>query len=82
MAEGASDGDALFFSREINIEGNTDAILALRNAIDDAELNLADEIAGLLGPLRPAAKRAIEVAMPIIRPLLNGSIAIRGVRST
>lgn len=82
MAEGTLDGDALFFSREISIGGNTDAILALRNAIDDAELNLPDEIVGLLGPLSPAAKHVIEVAMPIMRPLLNGSIARRGVRPT
>ena len=51
-------------------------------AIDDAELNLPDETADLLGPLSPAAKRALEVAMPIMRPLLNGGIAIRGARPT
>lgn len=51
MMHGSHDGDALFFSRDLVIEGDTSAALALRNAIDDAELDLADEIARLVGPL-------------------------------
>jgi len=47
---GTWDGDALFFSRDLMIEGDTSAALALRNAIDDAELDLSVEIAGLGGP--------------------------------
>ena len=43
LVHGAYDGDALFFSRDLVIEGDTEAVLALRNAIDDAELDLAEE---------------------------------------
>ena len=45
MLHGAEDGDALFFSRDITVEGDTAAVLALRNAIDDAELDLTEELA-------------------------------------
>ncbi|MBG6206413.1 ubiquinone anaerobic biosynthesis accessory factor UbiT [Roseibium album] len=51
LVHGVFDGDALFFSRDLVVEGDTGAVLALRNAIDDAELNLAQEIASLSGPL-------------------------------
>ncbi|MFZ1469346.1 MAG: SCP2 sterol-binding domain-containing protein [Paracoccaceae bacterium] len=51
LVHGTWDGDALFFSRDLVIEGDTSAALALRNAIDDAELDLGAEIAALTGPL-------------------------------
>lgn len=57
MVNGAFDGDALFFSRDLVIEGDTGAALALRNAIDDAEIDLSDEIARVGGPFAPAFKR-------------------------
>lgn len=78
MAHGALDGDALFFSREIAIEGDTDAILAMRNAIDAAEIDLPYEMAGLFGPFSPVTRRAVQVAMPIIGRLLNNTMAARG----
>ena len=40
LAQGNGDGDALFFSRDITIEGNTEAVLALRNALDDSSLDI------------------------------------------
>jgi predicted lipid carrier protein YhbT len=39
MIDGTYDGDALFFSRHLVIEGDTGASLALRNAIENAELD-------------------------------------------
>lgn len=51
MAEGVFDGDALFFSRRLVIEGDVEAVLALRNAIDDARLDLRALLFGRLGPL-------------------------------
>jgi predicted lipid carrier protein YhbT len=39
MIDGTYDGDALFFSRDLSIEGDTEAVLALRNAIENAELS-------------------------------------------
>ncbi|WP_240607804.1 ubiquinone anaerobic biosynthesis accessory factor UbiT [Pararhodobacter oceanensis] len=57
LVHGAYDGDALFFSRDLVIAGDTGAALALRNAVDDAELNLAQEIAAISGPFaRPLRK--------------------------
>lgn len=50
LVHGAYDGDALFFSRDLVIEGDTAAALALRNAVDDAELDIAAEIETLSGP--------------------------------
>lgn len=51
MASGAYDGDALFFSRTIVVEGDIEAVLALRNTIDDAGVDVLREGASLLGPL-------------------------------
>lgn len=42
LLDGTLDGDALFFSRTIAVSGRTDALLALRNAIEDAELRPSD----------------------------------------
>lgn len=63
LVNGDEDGDALFFSREILIEGDTEAVLALRNAVDDLEIDLAEEIAHLLGPLAAAARFARQRAL-------------------
>jgi predicted lipid carrier protein YhbT len=51
LVHGAYDGDALFFSRDLVVEGDTGAALALRNAVDDAGLDLSQEIASVTGPL-------------------------------
>ena len=52
LLDGTFDGDALFFSRTIAVRGRTEALLALRNAIEDAELRPSD-LLGIGG--RPAA---------------------------
>ena len=57
LVEGRVDGDALMFSRALTVEGDIEAVLALRNAIDDAQLDLADELALLLGPVGEPARR-------------------------
>lgn len=44
MLHGREDGDALFFSGMLEIAGDTSAVLALRNALDDAELDLTQEL--------------------------------------
>jgi len=62
LVHGAFDGDALFFSRDLVIEGNTDAALALRNAVDDAELDLAGEIRQISGPFSGPLQRIIAFA--------------------
>lgn len=50
LLEGRTDGDALFFSRDLVIEGDTEAVVALRNAVDGTEIDLIDEIVGAFGP--------------------------------
>lgn len=55
MVHGVFDGDALFFSRDLVIEGDTGAVLALRNAIDNEELDLTSEAVAMLGPLESIA---------------------------
>lgn len=56
LVHGAFDGDALFFSRDLVIEGDTAAVLALRNAIDDAELDLSVEAQAMSGPFAAPVK--------------------------
>lgn len=51
MLHGVEDGDTLFFSGALQIGGDTAAVLALRNALDDAELDLSAEITAALPPL-------------------------------
>ncbi len=70
MLHGAEDGDALFFSRDLTIEGDTSAVLALRNAIDDAELDLSAELSaaggrfgGLIRQALAQAERATGLAL-------------------
>jgi O2-independent ubiquinone biosynthesis accessory factor UbiT len=50
MVDGRLDGDALFFSRELQVTGDTEAVVSLRNALDDVEGGLADDVAALYGP--------------------------------
>ncbi len=75
LLDGTQDGDALFFNRVISISGRTEAVLALRNAIEDAELTPADLIglsgalgrladAGILGGLDMARRFAAAASAP------------------
>ncbi len=67
LAEGRVDGDALFFARTLTVEGDMAAVVALRNAIDGAGVDLADDLAAALGPLGPAAALMLRVALALIR---------------
>lgn len=62
MVHGAYDGDALFFARDLVIEGDTAAVLALRNAIDDAELDLGAQVQAIAGRLKRPVQWAIAQA--------------------
>ncbi|WP_417497553.1 ubiquinone anaerobic biosynthesis accessory factor UbiT [Maricaulis sp.] len=65
LMQGSEDGDAAFFAAELWIEGETASVLSLRNAIEEAELTLADLLPlpalPSLPPLPPAPWRP---AMP------------------
>jgi len=62
LVEGRLDGDALMFSRQLIVEGDVEAVLALRNAIDDAGLDIVTEVAALFGPLGEPVQRALDAA--------------------
>jgi O2-independent ubiquinone biosynthesis accessory factor UbiT len=57
LLEGRVDGDALFFSRELTIEGDTEAVLALRNAVDGADIDILSDALSPLGPIAGPARR-------------------------
>ena len=59
LLEGRIDSDALFFTREISITGNTSAVVALRNTLDRETIQLLDEATSLLGPLQRVGRRAV-----------------------
>ena len=71
LVGGALDGDALFFSRDLVIDGDVAAVVALRNAIDDAGIDLIVVAASLLGPLSApvevAARTVLERLGPVSR---------------
>lgn len=82
MVDGTYDGDALFFSRDLTIEGDTEAVLALRNAMEDAEFT-PGEVIGVPEKLRGPFDRAAQVGFAEVRRLLdapedNGPSAYRG----
>ncbi|NVJ91373.1 MAG: SCP2 sterol-binding domain-containing protein [Methylocystaceae bacterium] len=62
LLEGKIDGDALFFSRDLVIEGDTEAVLALRNAVDGADIQVHNDLLSLFGPLSKPVDLAAQVA--------------------
>jgi predicted lipid carrier protein YhbT len=69
LLEGRADGDALFFSRQLAMEGDTEKVLVLRNAIEGDDVDVAELLLERLAPLdrllRPAlgsAARAYALA--------------------
>lgn len=79
MLHGVEDADALFFSREVVIEGDTSALLAFRNALDAEEIDLTEELLGLLrlpGAARNGLKRAIAaIGRKVGVPVTRGAVA-------
>ncbi|MDP6573955.1 MAG: SCP2 sterol-binding domain-containing protein [Rhodospirillales bacterium] len=65
LLEGRLDGDALFFSRELAVEGDMEAVVALRNAVDGAELDLTAEALSVLGFLAGPAGVALQAARDV-----------------
>ena len=62
LAEGRVDGDTLFFTRQLAVEGDTELALALRNAIDSASIDLLADIGALLGPFNRPFRSLARVA--------------------
>lgn len=87
LAEGRIDGDAAFFSRQLVFEGDTEVVLALRNAVDGAGIDLEADFAATLGPLARPLRHIVGVGswvfgrlardMDLVRSALLGP-ALRG----
>lgn len=60
LLEGSVDGDALVFSRDLVIEGDTEAVLALRNAVDGGNIDIKQDLASAFGPLSIMASKAAD----------------------
>lgn len=56
LLEGKLDGDALFFSRDITVTGDMEAMLALRNALDDCNIDLPSDLGTSAGPFAPMVR--------------------------
>ncbi|WP_419901287.1 ubiquinone anaerobic biosynthesis accessory factor UbiT [Kiloniella sp.] len=65
LLEGTVDGDALFFSREINVQGDTEAVLTLRNAVDSVDISFEEIMAGRLAVLKPLLDKALSRAVTL-----------------
>lgn len=57
LLEGRIDGDALFFSRDLTVEGDMEVVVALRNAVDDAGIDLIGDTAAACGPFATTAEQ-------------------------
>ncbi len=75
MVHGRLDGDALFFSRDLVVEGDTEAVLALRNAIDDAEIDLVAEAFAALGPLGRMLDGPARAVLPVAERLTGVALS-------
>lgn len=51
LVDCSDDSDAMFFSRDLDISGDTEAVVALRNALDNVDGSIAMTAANTLGPL-------------------------------
>ncbi len=77
LLEGRIDGDALFFSRELVIEGDTGAVVALRNAVDGAEIDLIEDLVSNLGPFAAPARRTVEAARSVFEKMTQDLETLR-----
>src|SRR5665647_845565 len=59
LIDGSLDGDALFFSRKLRVTGDTEAVVALRNALDDVDGGLVASVTRAFGPLSGLATMAV-----------------------
>ncbi len=77
LTDGKVDGDALFFTRKLIIEGDTEIVVALRNAIDGADIDLTEDLAATCGPLAGPVRSLIRVAAGVIGRLGQDMEAVR-----
>jgi predicted lipid carrier protein YhbT len=59
LIDGSLDGDALFFSRKLRVTGDTEAVVALRNALDDVDGGVVQAVTNAFGPLSGIARMTV-----------------------
>jgi predicted lipid carrier protein YhbT len=62
MLNGDVDGDALFFSRDLTVEGDTEALLVLRNSMDSVDVNLREEFLSSMGAAKAPAGKILKLS--------------------
>ena len=77
LAEGRVDGDALFFSRQLVVEGDTEVVVALRNAVDGAGIDLLDDLATALGPFGRPLRAVAGAAFGVLSRLRRDAETLR-----
>lgn len=81
VLDGTYDGDALFFSRDLRVEGRTEYVLALRNTLEDAELT-PGEFLGLSGTgahwVNSAGCKMLDTARQVTARSNSGTAFCRG----
>ncbi|MDF2141179.1 MULTISPECIES: ubiquinone anaerobic biosynthesis accessory factor UbiT [Paenirhodobacter] len=64
LVDSEEDGDAAFFSRDLEVTGDTEAVVRLRNALDDVDGSIAEETAEMFGPPGRAILARLRRAYP------------------
>ena len=77
LLEGTVDGDALVFSRDLVIEGDTEAVLALRNAVDGGNIAIKQDLASIFGPLSIVATKAADGVISLVGRANNDMILLQ-----
>ncbi len=77
LLQGRCDGDALFFSRILTIEGDTVSVLTLRNAIDSAQIDLLADIAAGFGHGGPLIARLLRRPLEVLGALMRDTALVQ-----
>jgi predicted lipid carrier protein YhbT len=72
MIDGSCDGDALFFSRALRVSGDTEAVVALRNALDDFEGSALDSVISAFGPFSTPLRAIVSMLRDMPTETANG----------
>lgn len=78
LLEGRIDGDALFFSRDLVIEGDTEAVVALRNAVDGLEIDLMAEMTASFGPLAGVVRKVAQLGQGVFSRMADDLSILHG----
>jgi predicted lipid carrier protein YhbT len=78
LLEGRLDGDAMFFSRDLSIEGDTEAVLTLRNALDSEDIDVVEDLASFLGPFAAPLRGAVSALGAVFARAGHDLETIRG----